>query len=332
MKRKMAALVPSPVNDESLFIQLKVKLPRELGRAPILRGGQIDVAHLPIAPSFDVGAIRDDPGCVAERILRAPHWHRHLSRCRIENRLRTYCEGDGFAGQTFERDPGILFCVERSSIDRQQVFALLDVSRAAPEVVAQNRIVCRAIIDFVDAISATIYLEVDSQYASVLPRGLLAGGWEQEQVRGAELAQHFPDHFIKVFAARAAIKQLCVFDAHRQPVHATHLLVIKIVAVEPPGVVEYLTCLGAGVDLDVHAFNLDLRFDFLIRGRVDEGKIVVLPDYELSPIGRQLEISESIEHRLDGAAFLEIDHPDGCLAIPAREGENQLTVRSDREI
>jgi hypothetical protein len=56
------------------------------------------------------------------------------------------------AGQAFERHPGILFRVESSSIDRQQVIAFVDVGAAAPENVALERIVCRPIIDFANAV------------------------------------------------------------------------------------------------------------------------------------------------------------------------------------
>ena len=54
----MAALVPTPIDNEGLFVQLIVELARELFRAPIVRVSEVDVTHLPIGRPLDVRAIQ----------------------------------------------------------------------------------------------------------------------------------------------------------------------------------------------------------------------------------------------------------------------------------
>jgi hypothetical protein len=59
-----------------------------------------------------------------------------------------------------------------------------------------------------------------------------------EGVQGGELSHHFRNQVVQFLAVAHAIDQFAVSIAHSGPVHAVHVLVVEIVAMQPPGILE----------------------------------------------------------------------------------------------
>ena len=71
-----------------------------------------------------------------------------------------------------------------------------------------------------------------------------------------EFAAHPLNDPVQIAASRDMGQEAFVFPAHRVPVGTVHVRSVEVVAVDAPGLMEYLVPLCAGIDANLDALEV----------------------------------------------------------------------------
>ena len=125
-----------------------------------------------------------------------------------------------------------------------------------------------------------------------------------EDVQRRQLAHHLGQDVGELGAIGDAIHQRRVLRAHGRPVHAVHLAVVEVVALEAPGFGEHLTPLVARVEPELPVASGQHLLGQLGCGRrlgggVEHEVVLLAPHQHLLAVGRQLVAPHVVEERLE---------------------------------
>ena len=125
-----------------------------------------------------------------------------------------------------------------------------------------------------------------------------------EDVQRRQLAHHLRQHVGQLGAIGDAIHQRRVLRAHGRPVHAVHLSVVEVVALEAPAFGEHLPPLVARVQPEPPVADGEhLLGQFGRRrgfgARIEHEVVLLAPHQDLLAIGRQLVTPDVLEKGLE---------------------------------
>ncbi len=114
-----------------------------------------------------------------------------------------------------------------------------------------------------------------------------------EDVERGQLAHHLAEEVRQLGAVRDPGDERSVLLQHRGPVHAVHVAVVEVVALEPPRLDEHLMPLLARIDGELPRGEIDLllrEIGLLARRGVEHRDVVALADHHLLAVARELEL------------------------------------------
>ena len=153
-----------------------------------------------------------------------------------------------------------MFCGGRRSLprDRKQVFARLDIDARLGQRRTQLRVPVQAAIDLLEAIAAILNRVVGAEQSA---RHVLRLAQEvaaaDSMVADPQFAAHPLNHAIQIAASRNVRQERRILLLHRIPIGAVHVRRVEVVAIDPPGLIEYLGPLDPRVDADFD--RIDVR-------------------------------------------------------------------------
>jgi len=310
----LAAAVETLVNKQAGFPDLRAPHAHELVLAILAGIGHIDVAELSAAELLDAAPVLLDPGQVAQPFLAAQGVNQDLAGAG-QDRLVIDRQQYRLVPQPLKSRPGVLPNIQRLAVDGEQVVALMHVGdRGRQQRRAHFTVPVRRPEDALDAIGAVFEREIAPQVAHAHRAAGLEVAAAAIRMRRVQLCDKFSEHVVDIPARDGVVEQPPIALVHGVPIHPMHARVVKVIALDAPGVGEDLPPLSDRINHRLEPARLELLIQLLPLLGLEDGVVAAFAHQQLLPPGGQLEEIRILDHDLL-FALLQVVEGDGLLFL-----------------
>ncbi len=253
----IAARIATDVHDQAVLVDIGIELAGEGFHVVPDHGLQMQIADASVAGAIDDIRTADFP------VARTQVTLLHIRNRGYDDLVLLSCARERqenlLSGLIGKERTQIGLSGRGLSVDGNNKVSVTGIHARSRQRGLLVREIAVALIDMVDAEAIVFMRQMRAKTCDEAGRGLIDGrGRVELRVHGADFRHHLSEQIVEIRAVPEAVHEGREMGAHGFPVHAVQIAVIVMIAVQTPGIHEFVRPLLSGIDPQAQMVEFDL--------------------------------------------------------------------------